>query len=88
MNSPPRSPRLQEVPRPLGGGPSSFSKCGLCLGAVCISCNHNWPYRVGAMLLPDGHGVGLLALGHGLLFLLLVGPPSSEMVGGSRRPSR
>ena len=32
-----------------------------------ISCIHNWPYRDEAVLLPVGHGVELLALGHGLL---------------------
>ena len=66
-DSPPRSPRLQEVLRPLSGGTSFFSKCRLCLDAVYISCNHIWPYRGEAALLPDGHGVGLLALGHCLL---------------------
>ena len=88
VNSPPRSPLLQEVQRPLRGSTSTYSKCRLCLDTVCISCNHYWPYRVGAVLLPDSHGVGPLALAHGLLFPLLVGPPSSEMVGGSRHPSR
>ena len=67
VNSLPRSPCLQEVPRPLNGGTSFFSKCRLLLDAVYILCNHIWPYRGGAVLLPDGHGVGLLALGHGLL---------------------
>ena len=88
VNSPPRSPCLQVVQQPLSGSTSTYSKCRLCLDAVCISCNHYYPYRVGAVLLPDGHGVGPLALGHGLLCPLLVGPPSSEMVGCSRRPSR
>ena len=40
------------------------------------------------MLLPDGHGRGPLALGHGLLCPLLVSPPSSEMVGDSLSPYR
>ena len=75
LNSPPRSPRLQEVQRPLSGSVFTYSKCRLCLGAVCISCNHYWPYWVGAVLLPDGHGMGPLALGHGLLCPLLMGPP-------------
>ena len=52
--------------RPLCGSASTYLKCRLYLDAVCISCNHYWPYRVGAVL-PDGHGVGPLALGHGLV---------------------
>ena len=44
--SPPWSPRLQEVQRPLRGSTSTYSKCRLCLDAVCILCNHYWPYRV------------------------------------------
>ena len=63
VNSP-RSPRLQEVQRPLSGSISTYSKCRLCLDAVYISCYHCWPFRVGAVLLPDGHGMGPLALGH------------------------
>ena len=64
--------------RPLRGSTSTYSKCRLCLDAVCISCNHNWPYRDRAVLLPNGHSVGPLALGHGLFCLLLVGPPFSR----------
>ena len=86
-SSPPRSPRLQEVPHPLSGGTSFFSKCQLRLGG-CPFRVDDWPCLVGAVLLPVGHGVGLLALGHGLLCPLLVGPPSFEEVGHSRRPSR
>ena len=35
-HTPPRSPRLQEVQRPLSGSTSTYSKCRFCLEAVCI----------------------------------------------------
>ena len=57
---------------PLGVITPSLRTTGL--DAVYISCVHIWPYRGGAVLLPVGHGVGLLALEHGLVCPFAIWP--------------
>ena len=54
-------------------------------GTACISRSCRRPYPNSDMRQLDGHGVCHLAMGQGLLCPMLVGLPSSEMDGGSRR---